>query len=123
MLAFVASFSLGLLVGFLWLLLWGIALRTPLLVWFMRTPEERAKRQQRFMRMGRVRYVLLVGILGRGLAFGLGMTIAGIADDGVASWGRTIAKLIILSLFWGGYYGSTSWDMHFRSEVPFPPGQ
>lgn len=119
--AFVTSVGLGVFAGYLWLLVWGAVLRTPLIIWFKRTPEKRALRQQRFIRMGRLRDVLLVGVLGSGFAFALGMTIAGIVDDGAASWGRTIEKFIFLALAFGCFQGSINWDTHFRNEVSFPP--
>ena len=121
MLAFAKSVAVGMSVVFLWLLVWGAVIRVPLAFWLARTPEKRALRRQRCLRMGRWRYILLVGILGTGLAIGLGMTVIGVMSDGTASWGLAIAKLILLSLFWGVFQGSTDWDTNVRKEIPFPP--
>ena len=120
MLAFVTSVGVGLSVGILWLLVWGPVLRVPLAFWLARTPEKRALRRQRCLRMGRWRYILLVGILGSGLAFALSLTVTGILDHGAMSW-RLIAQLILLSLAFGCVQGSINWDTNVRKEIPFPP--
>jgi hypothetical protein len=121
MLASLTSIGLGLLVGFAWLLVWGIVLRAPIIVWLVRSPEERALRKQRFTRMGRLRFILLVGILGTGLAFALSMTVSGIMYGGTLSWRWMNAKVVFMSLSFGIFQGSISWDSHFQKEIAFPP--
>lgn len=120
MLTFVVPACLGLLVGFGWLIVWGVAIRVPLIVWLARSRKERSQREQRLVCMGRWRYIFVVGVLGSGLAFALSTTVMGLAHSGVLNWRWTMAYLIFSSLSFGLFQGSISWDS-FPKAPPITP--
>ena len=71
--------------------------------------------------MGKFRYVLIFGVLGNGLAFGLGIVVVDmISTQHFTGWVRAVTKFVLSMVFFGLCYGVATWDQ-FRGEVPFPP--
>lgn len=69
--------------------------------------------------MGKLRYILIFGVLGSGIAFGLGLTTADFLDHLWHGWGFGIAKLVFVSVLFGWFNGARTWSEGF--PVPFPP--
>jgi len=71
--------------------------------------------------MGKLRYILIFGVLGFGLAFGLGITAAGLLDHPSHGLVFNISKLVLSSVLFGWFQGARTWSEAFRDPVPFPP--
>jgi len=72
--------------------------------------------------MGKLRYVLIFGVLGSGLGFGLGIVVANmIGTPHFTGWIRVGTQLVLSMVFFGLWNGIASWNQSFRGEVPFPP--
>jgi hypothetical protein len=64
-------------VGLAWMAIWAYCLHLfgfAFSAVFTRSPEDRASRRERLKQMGKLRYILMFGVLGYGLALGLGIT-------------------------------------------------
>jgi hypothetical protein len=99
-----------------WLHLFGIAFFA-----FRRRPEDRASRRERIKQMGKLRYILMFGVLGFGLALGLGITTADLLVQESHGWVAVVGKLVLLSVLGGWFQGARTWSENFRDPVPFPP--
>ena len=112
--------SSGAAVALAWVALWAMALRA-LGIWATaRTPEERAARKERFQRMGKLRYVVLFGVMGQGIGLGLGMAVAMSLKHGF-DWASAAVMVGAMALLFGSFQGLRNWNEQFRKEVPFPP--
>jgi hypothetical protein len=112
----------GVAVGFAWLGLWAITLHAFGIPVVKRTPEERAARKERILAMGKWRYVLIFGVLGNGLGFGLAIVVANVlGTPHFSRWIQAAAQLVLSMVFFGLWSGLTNWNQSFRGEVPFPP--
>jgi len=88
---------------------------------FGRKAEDRAGRRERIMTMGKLRYILVFGTLGFGVAFGLGITVADFLSHSSDGWVEACGKFVFFSLFFGWFHGARTWSEDFRDPVPFPP--
>jgi len=70
--------------------------------------------------MGKFRYILIFGVLGNGLALGLGTTIALMMSLGHYDWRLAITILGTISLIAGLMNGARTWNELLRVEAPFP---
>ena len=112
----------GVAVAVAWVALWAICLRAFGIPVLKRSPEERAARRERILAMGKLRYVLIFGVLGNGLGFGLGIVVANIvATPHFSDWIRAATQLALSMVFFGLWNGVATWNQSFRGEVPFPP--
>ena len=73
------------------------------------------------MRMGQLKYVLTVGVIRSGLAFGLAMATFDLLLDRSHDWRLEAVKFAFLSLFFGLVSGALSWDAAFSEKGPPPP--
>lgn len=73
---FILPLAAGVAVAFAWLVLWAVSLHAFGIPVLKRNPEEREARKERLRAMGKWRYVLIFGVLGSGLGFGLGIVVA-----------------------------------------------
>ncbi len=71
--------------------------------------------------MGKLRYILVFGVLGFGLAFGLAIAAADFLTHNSHSWVFAIGKIAFSSALFGWFIGSRNWSAAFREPVPFPP--
>src|SRR4030095_3805524 len=113
------EFVLGIAVGLAWLALWTISLRafgTPALE---RSPEKRAARKERVLAMGKLRYVLIFGMLGYGLSSGLSIVVAS-GTLHSSAW-RATTQLLTWTIGFGSLRGVAMWNESYRGKVPFPP--
>jgi hypothetical protein len=115
------SIIAGIAVGIAWWLLWGTALRALGIPPFQRNAQDRASRRERIKQLGKFRYMLLFGVLGFGLAFGLGITAADFVWRDTFKWGYELPKLAFMSIAFGLFQGVRNWSKTFRDPVPFPP--
>ena len=115
------SIILGIAVGLAWMAIWSYSLRLFGIAAFSRQAADRASRRERIKQMGKLRYVLIFGVLGSGLAFGLALITADLLDQLSHGWVFAIVKVVFLSVFFGCWQGARTWSEHFRDPVPFPP--
>ena len=115
------SIVAGTAVGLAWLGIWALSLRSFGVPVFSRQDEDRVRRRERIKQMGKLRYVLIFGVAGSGLGFGLTVTTTGLLDHDSHSWAFAVGKLVFLSVFFGCFNGVRTWSEAFRDPVPFPP--
>ena len=121
---FILPVAVGVAVAFAWLALWAVSLHAFGIQAFTlkRRPRERAARKERILAMGKLRYVLIFGVLGNGLAFGLGIVVANmIGTLHFGRWIRAATELVLSMVLFGWWHGVSTWNQSFRGEVPFPP--
>jgi hypothetical protein len=117
---FVSVFC-GIAIALVWLAVWMVTLRAFGILVFSRTPEERAFRRERLLRLGKLRYILIFGVFGYGFAFAAGIAVAGLIGHDSTGWAGAAAKVVLLSLLGGWFQGARTWNETFRSPAPFPP--
>jgi hypothetical protein len=74
-LKFVVSIAVGVAVYIAWIALWVLARRAFGIPVLKRTSEEPGARR-RILQMGKLRYILIFGVLGNGFALGLAIAVA-----------------------------------------------
>ena len=117
---FVIPVAVGVAIGFAWLAIWFVVLRAFGVPVLMRTSEEQASRKQYILRLGKLRYILIFGVLGAGFGYGLGISTALMMLHGY-DWGLCAMIFGTVALISGCMNGLSSWKAMFRSEAPFPP--
>jgi len=118
---FVLPVVAGVAVAFAWMALWAVALRAFGIPVLGRTLEERAAWKERIRAMGKLRYVLIFGVLGKGLGFGVAMVVAsGMGMQHFGVW-RATTQMVLCMIFFGLWQGVATWNQSFRGEIPFPP--
>jgi hypothetical protein len=115
------SIIAGIAVGLAWLAIWAYVLHAFGIALFQRKAEDRASRRERIRQMGKVRYILMFGVLGSGLAFGLALVTGDFLWHDSLGWTSEIVKLVFLTLLFGWFQGARAWSETFRDPVPFPP--
>jgi hypothetical protein len=115
------SIILGIAVGLAWLAIWAYSLHVFGIAAFSWRADDRSSRRERIKHMGKLRYILIFGVLGSGLAFGLGITAADLLGRDSHGWVFAIAKLVFLSVLFGWFQGARTWSEGFSDPVPFPP--
>lgn len=115
------SIAAGIAVAFAWLAIWALSLHAFGISAFARQVEDRASRRERIKRMGKLRYILIFGVLGSGLGFGLALVTADFLRHDSFGWISEIVKLAFLTVFFGWFLGARTWSETFRDPVPFPP--
>jgi len=71
--------------------------------------------------MGKLRYILVFGVFGFGLAGGLGITVADLLSLDFRGWTSALGKLAMFAVLLGWFQGARTWSEAFRDPVPFPP--
>jgi hypothetical protein len=69
--------------------------------------------------MGKLRYILIFGVLGNGFAFGLAIAVA--TGASFCKLGRAAAIFGAVSLLGECFHGVRTWNHFFHTEVSFPP--
>ena len=119
---FILPVAAGVAVALTWLALWSVSLHAFGIPVLQRSPEKRAARRERILAMGKLRYVLIFGVLRSGLGFGLGLVVASIVETPhLGSWIRAATQLVLSMILFGLWHGVATWNQSFRGEVPFPP--
>jgi hypothetical protein len=109
----------GISVSLIWISLWGALLCALGLPSLRRKPTNIANRREATRRLGRLSYLILFGVLGWGLAFGLAMITADYVRGDPHALARELSKLAFLSIVAGLFSGVSSWSRYH--PVPFPP--
>jgi hypothetical protein len=115
------SIGVGVAAALAWMAVWSVALHVFGIGVFSRRPETHAIRRERIKKMGKLRYIVIFGVLGVGLAFGLAMTTADLYRYGFRSWSFEVGQLLSLSALVGWVHGARTWNANYRDPVPFPP--
>ena len=115
------TFIAGIVVSIAWSTICDLLLGLPV-TFFRRKAKDRIAARERLTRMGQLRYILTVGLLRSGLAFGLAMvTLDLLLDRSPHDWHIEAVKFVFLSLFFGLLSGASAWDAAFRKKGPPPP--
>jgi hypothetical protein len=88
---------------------------------FSRQTEDHASRRERIKQMGKLRYILIFGVLALDFAFAVAIPVADLSEQPSHGWVFAIVQLAIPSVFFGCFHGSRIWSEAFRYSVPFPP--
>ena len=114
------SIVAGIAIGLAWLAIWALSLRAFGIAVFSRQAEDRVRRQERIKQMGKLWYILIFGVVGYGLAFGLAITAADLLDHDSHDLGFSIGKLVFLSVLFGCFHGVRTWGEAFRDPSSVP---
>jgi hypothetical protein len=117
---FFIRLALALFANLAWLAIWGAVLRAFGIFVLQKSPEQRTAARERILRLGKLRYILIFGILGYGFAFALALDVAEMARE-FTGWVSAIIMLIVFALPLGSWMGVRMWNESYRGEVPFPP--
>jgi len=118
---YLLTFIAGIAVTLAWSTIWDLLLGMPVR-FFRRHGKDRIRTRERLMRMGQLRYILTVGVIRSGLAFGLAIvTVDLLLDRSPHDWRLEAVKFAFLSLFLGLVSGASSWDAAFSEKGPPPP--
>ena len=112
---------IGVAVAVVWMAIWAFALHAFGIPVLRRTVEDRAIRRERIKQMGKVRYILIFGVLGYGIPFGLALTTADLLRHDPHDWISAATQFVLISVLAGWFHGAMTWSEHFRNPVPFPP--
>jgi hypothetical protein len=118
----VAQVAGGIAIGLAWLGIWAGVLHLIGVAPILRTVAERRSRRERLQRLGEFRYIITIGVLGRGVAFGLAITSIDFISHLSHGWATELVKFAFSALFFFGLIqGFSGWRRAFRDPVPFPP--
>jgi len=118
---YLLTFIAGIAVTIAWSAIWDLLLGMPV-AFLRRKAKDRIRTRETLMRIGHLRYILTVGVLRSGLAFGLAMvTFDLLLDRSPHDWHVEAVKFAFLSLFFGLLSGAASWDAAFSEKGPPPP--
>ena len=112
----VAFVIVGIVAGLGWFAVWRFGLHIFGVVPFGNW----ARRRERLKRLGKTKYILVVGVLGSGFAFALAMITDDFVSHRVAGLVSELAKFVFLALFFGVFMGLWNWQT-VRDPIPFPP--
>jgi len=116
----IAAVVAGSAVAVLWLLLWHVVLRACRIPVLWRNASDRDERRRRIKQLGKLKYVLLFGVLEFGVAFGLAGIVVDFIGRDSFNLGYELPKFFFYSVVFGSFMGVRNWG-EFRDPVPFPP--
>ena len=111
----------GIAVGVVWAASWTALLHVLGVAPVIGKVEDLASTRERLKRVGKLKSILIFGVLGPGLMFGLAMITIDLVSHRSAGWLSELVKLAFYALFFGVFQGSWRWHRVFRDPVPFPP--
>lgn len=110
----------GIAVAIAWSTMWNLLLGLPM-TFFRLKEKDRIRIRERQIGMGQLRWILTVGVLRSGLAFGLAVvTFDLLLDRSPHGWHYEAAKFVLMSLSFGFFSGGTGWDVTLRETPPSP---
>jgi hypothetical protein len=108
----------GIAVAIAWSTMWNLLLGLPM-TFFRLKEKDRIRIRERQIGMGQLRWILTVGVLRSGLAFGLAVvTFDLLLDRSPHDWHYEAAGFVLMSLAFGFFSGGTSWDVTLRETPP-----
>ena len=117
----VAQGVAGIALGLAWIGLWAGLLHLVGLGPIWQTTEVDGNRRERLKRLGQSMYIVIFGVLGPGVAFGVAITSIDFIGHLSRGWAIELTKFVFLALIFGLFQGFATWRRTFRSPVPFPP--
>jgi hypothetical protein len=108
----------GITVALVWTAIWTGLLHVLAIAPVSRKVEDQTSARERLNRLGKLNYVVIFGVLGPGLAFGLAMITIYHRHTG---WLSELIKLVLFAVGFGLIQGPWRWHRAFRDPVPFPP--
>ena len=110
----------GIAVALVWTAIWTGLLHVLGIAPVSRKVEDQTSKRERLKRLGKLKYIVIFGVLGPGVAFGLAMITIDLAGHRSTGWLSELIKLVLFALF-GLIQGPWRWHRVFREPVPFPP--
>ncbi len=117
----VAVVLAGIAVALIWLAVWSALLHVLGIAPIRRKLEDCSARRERLKRLGKSKYILIFGVFGSGLGFGLAMITVDLVGHRSHVATTELIKLLFLSVFFGLFQGFWGWRNAFPEPVPFPP--
>jgi len=111
----------GIAVALVWTAIWTGLFHVLGVAPISRKVEDQASTRERLKRLGKLKYIVIFGVLGPGVAFGLGMITIDLAGHRSTGWLSELIKLVLFAVFFGLIQGPWRWHRAFRDPVPFPP--
>lgn len=111
----------GIAVGLVWVAIWSGLLRLFDVALVSRKVEGSLRRRELLRSLGKLKYILIFGVFGPGLGFGLTMMTIDLASHRSTGWVPELTKLIFVTACFGLWQGFSAWHKAFRDPVPFPP--
>jgi uncharacterized membrane protein len=111
----------GIAAGIVWLAIWAGFLQVFGIAPGLRNVEDSVSKRERLNRLGKLKYILIFGVLGYGLAFGLAMITVDLVSYRSQGWASELTKLLLFTVCIGLFQGLWGWHRAFRDPVPFPP--
>jgi hypothetical protein len=111
----------GITTALVWAALWTGLLHVLGVAPVRRKVEDPTSTRARLKRLGKLKYIVIFGVLGPGVGFGLAMVSIDIADHRSTGWLSELTKLVLLTVGFGLIQGPWRWHQAFRDPVPFPP--
>jgi hypothetical protein len=111
----------GIAVALVWAAIWTGLLHVLGVAPVSRKIEDPASTRERLKRLGKLKYIVIFGVLGPGFAFGLAMITIDFAGHRSTSWPSELIKLVLFAVFFGLIQGLWRWQRVLRDPVPFPP--
>jgi hypothetical protein len=111
----------GIAVALVWAAIWTGLLHVLGVPPVSRKVEHLASTRERLRRLGRLNYIVIFGVLGPGVAFGLAMISIDFAGHRSTGWLSELIKLVLFAVFFGLIQGPWRWHRAFRDPVPFSP--
>src|ERR1022692_1872414 len=91
----------GIAVALVWATLWTGLLHALGVAPVSRKIEDPTSTRERLKRLGKLKYIVIFGILGLGVAFGLAMITIDLADHRSTGWLSELIKLVLFAVFVG----------------------
>lgn len=111
----------GIAVALVWTAIWGGLLLVLGIVPVSQEVKHQTNTQHISKRLGKLKYIVIFGVLGPGVAFGLAMIAIDLADHRSTGWLSELIKFVLFAVVFGLIQGLWRWHSAFRDPVPFPP--
>jgi len=91
----------GIAVALVWAAIWTGLLHALGVVPITRKVEDSASKRERLKRLSKLKYVVIFGVLGPGVAFGLAMIAIDLASHHSTGWLSELIKLVLFATVFG----------------------
>ena len=112
----------GVAVALAWIVVWATLLHVLGISRFRRQAEDVAARRERLRSIGIAKYIVVVGVLGPGVAFAAAMvTMDVLRHERQLGWALELAKFLTFAILFGSFLGYRNWRRAFLDPAPYPP--